>query len=72
MPGMSGNILAGKILAIRNDMPIILCTGDSESIKQLRTQETGIREFVTKPIVIAELTAAINRALGRSPLAAGA
>jgi CheY-like chemotaxis protein len=63
MPGMSGSALAEKILAIRNDMPVILCTGHEEHILEERAKGTDIREFVTKPIARAELAAAINRAL---------
>jgi CheY-like chemotaxis protein len=32
MPGMTGDMLAREILRIRSDMPIILCTGFSQTL----------------------------------------
>jgi CheY-like chemotaxis protein len=67
MPEITGSALAEKILAIRNDVPIILCTGHAESIPEERRKGNRIRQLVTKPIARAELAAAIDRALARDP-----
>ncbi len=32
MPGMTGDKLAKEVMAIRSDMPVVLCTGYSERI----------------------------------------
>ena len=45
MPGMTGDRLAQKILEIRHDIPIILCSGYSEHISEEKAKKIGIREF---------------------------
>jgi FixJ family two-component response regulator len=56
--------LAKKILAMRPDMPFILCTGHSETVSDDRARKAGIREFIMKPLSKAELADAIRRAFG--------
>jgi CheY-like chemotaxis protein len=63
MPGMTGFELAKKILSIREDIPVILCTGYSEAVSRDSAGEVGIREFVMKPITRDEMAQAIRRAL---------
>jgi PAS domain S-box-containing protein len=63
MPDMTGAQLARKILAIRGDIPIILCTGHSDSVSPDQAKELGIREFMMKPLAKRELAAAIRRVL---------
>ena len=43
MPGMSGKELAQAVLALRPDLPIVLCTGYSEVINGESAKEVGIR-----------------------------
>ena len=43
MPNMSGIELTKKILEIRPDIPIILCTGYSKEISPSRIKEIGIK-----------------------------
>jgi len=63
MPNMTGKDLAGKLLSIRPDLPIILCTGFSEQIDQRRAEEMGIRAFVMKPIVMRQIAGTIREVL---------
>ncbi len=63
MPKMTGVELAKEIMKINNDIPIILCTGFSSQITQEMARSMGIREFVLKPILMAEMAQAIRRAL---------
>ncbi|MFZ5453990.1 MAG: response regulator [Thermodesulfobacteriota bacterium] len=63
MPLMSGLELAAELVELRPDVPIILCSGDSDPISPETAQQLGIREFLTKPANIVELTKAIRRAL---------
>ena len=63
MPGLTGSELARRLMAIRADIPIILCTGFSELIDQKLAEEAGIRAFVMKPYVIANLTRIIRELL---------
>lgn len=55
MPNMTGGELAKAILAIRPDMPIVLCTGFSEVFTEEKAQELGIKGYVMKPISIHDL-----------------
>jgi CheY-like chemotaxis protein len=63
MPGLTGSELARRLMAIRANIPIILCTGFSELIDQKQAEEAGIRAFVMKPYVIANLTRIIREVL---------
>jgi PAS domain S-box-containing protein len=65
MPDMTGIILAREALAIRKDIPIILCTGYSETVSPEKAREVGIRGFVMKPIAKAEMAQAIRKVLER-------
>jgi len=63
MPNMTGSDLATEILRIRSDIPIILCTGFSHAISPEKAAALGIREFVMKPIVGAQLGRTVRRVL---------
>ncbi len=63
MPKMTGEELAKKIMAIRSDIPIILCTGFSEKMSEEKAKSLGIREFVMKPVIRGEIARIIRRAL---------
>jgi PAS domain S-box-containing protein len=63
MPKMTGRRLAEKLLDIRPDVPIILCTGYSENISPGTGQEERIRECLLKPVSKRELAEAIRRAM---------
>jgi CheY-like chemotaxis protein len=65
MPNMTGEKLAGKILEIRPDIPVILCTGYSEQITEQRAKEMGIRAFLMKPLVMKDLADKIRDVLDR-------
>jgi CheY-like chemotaxis protein len=63
MPGMTGMDLAKQILQIRPDMPIIICSGHSESLNDHSARQAGIREFMTKPILMQDLAGKIREVL---------
>jgi PAS domain S-box-containing protein len=63
MPKMTGIDLAQKILEIRPDIPIVLCTGFSEPVDPKRARGMGIRATLRKPFLIRQLTEAIREAL---------
>jgi len=63
MPGKNGDILASEMLAIRPDIPIILCTGYSEYVTQDSALSIGIRKFMSKPVSNAALADAIRSVL---------
>jgi PAS domain S-box-containing protein len=63
MPTMTGSKLSRKLLRLRSDIPIILCTGFSEAIDEDKTRAEGIREFVMKPFTTKEMADTIRRVL---------
>jgi DNA-binding NtrC family response regulator len=67
MPGMTGTMLAQKILRVRKDMPIILYTGHSDTVSPEKAQSLGIRAFSMKPVVRGELARTVRRVLDGGP-----
>jgi CheY-like chemotaxis protein len=49
MPGLTGRELARELLAIRPDIPIIMCSGFTEFINANEAREAGFSEFLMKP-----------------------
>lgn len=63
MPKMTGDKLAGELMRIRSDIPIVLCTGYSDGITEERAKAMGIRAFVMKPILKHEMAETIKGVL---------
>jgi PAS domain S-box-containing protein len=63
MPKMTGDILARQLMAIRPDIPIILCTGYSERITEEKATAMGIRGFLMKPLVMEQIAKTIRNVL---------
>ena len=63
MPNMTGDQLAGELIKIRSDIPIILCTGFSELISKEKAEALGIKGFLLKPVVIKDLSSVIREVL---------
>lgn len=49
MPVLTGSDLTKKILQLRPDIPIIICTGFSDSIDEEKAFELGVKAFLLKP-----------------------
>ena len=64
MPNMTGKDLANELMSIRTDIPIILCTGFSEQIDEIKAKEMGI-SFLMKPIVLSQIANMIREALDK-------
>ncbi len=60
---LTGADLAKELLAIRGDIPVILCTGHSETVSPEEAKEIGIRAFLVKPLTRRELAGAVRRPL---------
>ncbi|HSV94078.1 MAG TPA: PAS domain S-box protein [Desulfobacterales bacterium] len=67
MPGMTGDALARELMRIRPRLPVIICTGYSQSIDERKAAQMGIRGFVMKPILIDRIAAAVRKALAAEP-----
>jgi PAS domain S-box-containing protein len=63
MPGMTGMELAEKLVEIRSDIRILLCTGLNNSIDSKKMKDLGICGMLEKPADVDELRNAIDRAL---------
>ncbi|MFO7884526.1 MAG: response regulator, partial [Desulfobacteraceae bacterium] len=48
MPNMTGEKLAREMIAIRPDIPVILCTGFSERIDEQKAEAAGVKAFLMK------------------------
>jgi PAS domain S-box-containing protein len=63
MPKMTGVMLSEKIMEIRPDIPVIICTGHSALIDEKRAKELGIAAYVMKPINMTEIAKTIRKVL---------
>ncbi len=63
MPHMTGDQLAGEILKIRPDIPIIICTGFSERLNKETAMALGIKGFLMKPVGKADIAREVQRVL---------
>ena len=50
MPLLAGDQLAIRLLKVRGDIPILLCTGHSDTMDEEKAKEIGIRGFAMKPL----------------------
>ena len=63
MPGLTGDQLAQKLMEIRSDLPVILCTGFSARINEEKALASGIRAFVSKPVLKRQIAKTIRKVL---------
>ncbi|MEW6267435.1 MAG: ATP-binding protein [Thermodesulfobacteriota bacterium] len=66
MPHLTGLELARRIIDIRPDVPVLLCSGFSYQITQEKMASSGVRGLVMKPVLAHELSRAIRQALGKT------
>ncbi len=66
MPGMTGADIATKMIEIRPDIPIILCTGYSTVISEEKAKSMGINEFALKPLSKKDMSVLIRKVLDNS------
>jgi len=71
MPEMTGIDLARRMLQIRPDVPIILCTGYSPLVDEESAKLIGIREFAIKPLTMASIAQLIRKTLNGAPTNSG-
>jgi len=63
MPNMSGEKLSAELVKIRPDIPVLICTGFSETMSEEKATSMGIKGFLLKPIVIKDLAQKIREVL---------
>jgi len=63
MPDMPGERLAEALLKIRPDIPVILCTGFSDSETAVALKKSGISELLRKPVSRCKLAQTLRKVL---------
>jgi len=63
MPNMPGDKLAVELTKIRPDIPVLLCTGFSETMSEEKAASIGIKGFLLKPIIMKDLSHKIREVL---------
>jgi len=63
MPGLTGTELASRMLRIRPELPIILCTGFSYLVNEESAKAIGIKKFALKPLSESSLAKLIRSCL---------
>ncbi len=71
MPYLPGHRLARELLAIRPDIPIILCTGFNETVEGENPGSIGVSEFIQKPFTVKEIANLIRRVLSKKAGSSG-
>ncbi len=67
MDEMTGDKLAEKVLKIRSDIPVIICTGYDEMLVQERVDEIGIDAVILKPFMMDKMDELIRWVLAGKP-----
>jgi len=65
MPNMPGDKLSGELVKIRPDIPILLCSGFSETMSKEKAESLGIKGLLLKPIVMKDLAQKIRELLDK-------
>jgi len=68
MPKMTGDKLSIELQQIRPDLPIILCTGYNINISPEKALQLGIRAFIYKPVVEADLARIVRKVLDEAKI----
>ena len=63
MPNMSGDKLSVELLKLCPDIPILLCTGFSETMSEKQAASMGIKGFLLKPISMQNFSQKIREVL---------
>ena len=63
MPGMTGLTLAKELMKLRPHMPVILYSGHQGLADNGEIEKSGIRAFLTKPMLLEELASTIREVL---------
>jgi PAS domain S-box-containing protein len=63
MPRMTGDLLSQKLLAVRPDIPVIICTGYSEKVDAESIRSMGLAGLIYKPLIMKDLAKLIRKVL---------
>ncbi|MCP4748196.1 MAG: response regulator [Desulfobacteraceae bacterium] len=65
MPCMTGIKLTQKLLTLKNDLPIIMCTGFNGRINEEKAKAIGVKSVIMKPVALKELAETIRKVLDK-------
>jgi len=68
MPHLTGDQLVLEMKKIRPDIPIILCTGFSNTIDETKARALGIDAFLMKPVLRKEMSETIRSVLDKAQI----
>ena len=63
MPQMNGSRLSEKLMEIRSDIPVIICSGHSPLIDEDKARDLGVTAFIMKPIVMRQMAKTVRKVL---------
>ncbi|MCA1792513.1 MAG: response regulator [Desulfobacteraceae bacterium] len=63
MPHLTGMQLAKELIAVRPDIPVIICTGFSERINKRKAETLGIKGLLMKPVGMMDLAHKVREVL---------
>lgn len=66
MPVMTGDVLTQRIVELRPDLPVILCTGYLDRITPESVRSLGVDVVIPKPFTLPELSHAIRKVFDNS------
>ncbi len=55
MPDMTGDIMAMKMIRIKPDIPVIICTGGATNMEELEIQREGVKAVIMKPFTLDDI-----------------
>lgn len=65
MPHLTGQMMAKEMMAIRPDIPIIICAGHGDGLDEDTAKEMGIAAVIMKPIVMRDIAGTIRDVLSK-------
>ena len=63
MPNMTGAELAQAIMRLKPDLPVILCTGYSDTVTAEQAKAIGVKAFLMKPLVLQDFASTVRQVL---------
>jgi PAS domain S-box-containing protein len=70
MPGITGSALARRVLALRPDLPVIVCTGHADGLDEAGADAMGLTALLAKPVDVARLAEVLDAAVSHPAEAA--
>jgi PAS domain S-box-containing protein len=63
MPGIQGMEMAGRMRALKPDLPVLMCSGHAGMVNNAELQAAGVRYFLAKPMDKAQLLDLVEQVL---------